>query len=65
MSAKMTVEQGEAAFDDLVARAEAGKCIEITRDGRTIAYFGPVAKEAQDEFVLCTFAWPTPRYPED
>jgi antitoxin (DNA-binding transcriptional repressor) of toxin-antitoxin stability system len=65
MTKQMTIEEAEAAYDDVVARAEAGELIEITRDGRVVACIGPVTEELADEIARSTFVWPTPRYPED
>ena len=43
MSARVSVGQAKAKFASLVARAEAGETILVTRNGRPVACLGPLA----------------------
>ena len=45
MSAAVSVAQAKARFAALVARAEAGEEIVVTRNGRPVARLGPLAEE--------------------
>ncbi len=46
MSMQIPIAQAKATFAALVAKAEAGEDIVVTRNGRPVARLGPVAKEA-------------------
>ena len=44
MGTTVSVAQAKSRFAALVARAEAGEKIIVTRSGRAVAYFGPLPR---------------------
>lgn len=44
MSTQISIAQAKATFAALIAKAEAGEDIVVTRNGRPVARLGPIAK---------------------
>lgn len=50
LSAAVSVAQAKARFAALIARAEAGEEIVVTRNGRPVARLGPLAQKRPIEY---------------
>lgn len=45
MPAQVSIAEAKARFASLIARAEAGETVIVTRNGRPVARLGPLARE--------------------
>ena len=57
LSTTISVAQAKSQFAALVARAEAGECIVVTRNGRAAACLGPLPKRQPIQYGELAGAW--------
>ena len=57
LSTTVSVAQAKSQFAALVARAEAGECIVVTRRGRAVACLGPLPKRQPIQYGELAGAW--------
>ena len=57
LSTTVSVAQAKSQFAALVARAEAGECIVVTRRGRAVACLGPLPKRQPIKYGELAGVW--------
>jgi len=57
LSTTVSVAQAKSQFAALVARAEAGECIVVTRSGRAVACLGPLPKRQPIQYGELAGVW--------
>jgi prevent-host-death family protein len=57
LSTTISVAQAKSQFAALVARAEAGECIVVTRSGRAVACLGPLPKRQPIQYGELAGVW--------
>lgn len=57
MSAQISIAQAKAGFAALVARAEAGEQIVVTRNGRPVACLGPLPEPKPVQYGDLAHLW--------
>ena len=57
LSTTVSVAQAKSQFAALVARAEAGECIVVTRSGRAVACLGPLPKRQPIKYGELAGVW--------
>ena len=57
LSTTVSVAQAKSQFAVLVARAEAGECIVVTRSGRAVACLGPLPKRQPIQYGELAGVW--------